>query len=111
MKKLLLALFACIAFMGAAQASEPVDINTATVTQLETVKGIGPAKAQAIVTYRSKNGPFKSVDDLEKVDGFGQKSVASMRKEITVTGAAPVKASDSKTAPSKAADVKQAQPK
>lgn len=115
MKKLLLALFACFAFIGTAYAAEPVDLNTATAAQLESVKGIGPAKAQAIIAYRTKNGPFKSVSDLEKVDGFGQKSVDNMRKEITVKGAAPakadVKASDAKAATAKTADVKQAQPK
>ncbi len=115
MKKLLLVLFACFAFIGMAQAAEPVDLNTATSAQLESVKGIGPAKAQAIIAYRTKNGPFKSVSDLEKVDGFGKKSVDNMRNEITVKGAAPtkadIKASDAKAAPGKAADIKQVQPK
>ncbi|MDP2828158.1 MAG: helix-hairpin-helix domain-containing protein [Sulfuricellaceae bacterium] len=115
MKKLLLALFACFTFMGMAQAAEPVDLNSATSAQLESVNGIGPAKAQAIIAYRTKNGPFKSVNDLEKVDGFGKKSVDNMRKEITVKGAAPtkadVKASDAKATATKAADVKQGQPK
>lgn len=113
MKKLLLVLFACFAFMGLAFAGAPVDLNTATQTQLDTVKGIGPAKAKAIIEYRTKNGPFKSVDDLEKVKGFGKKSVDKLRSELTVgkTGAVEAKTSEpkgnvTKAAGAKAADVK-----
>ena len=86
MKKLLVALFAFFAFSGLAMAA--VDLNTATVEQLDTLKGVGPAKAKAIVEYRTKNGPFKSVDDLEKVKGFGKKSVDALRAELSVGGAA-----------------------
>lgn len=91
MKKLLVALFAFFAFSGLAMAA--VDINTATVEQLDVLKGVGPAKAKAIVEYRTKNGPFKSVDDLEKVKGFGKKTVDGFRADVTVGGAAaPAKA-------------------
>lgn len=86
LKKLLVALFAVFAFSGLASAA--VDINTATVEQLDGIKGVGPTKAKAIVEYRTKNGPFKSVDDLEKVKGFGKKSVDALRTEISV-GEAP----------------------
>jgi len=92
MKKLLVALFVFFAFSGLAMAA--VDINTATVEQLDALKGVGPAKAKAIVEHRTKNGPFKTVDDLEAVKGFGKKSVDGLRSEITVGGAAaaPAKA-------------------
>lgn len=91
MKKLLIALFAFFAFSGIAMAA--VDINSATVEQLDVLKGVGPAKAKAIVEYRTKNGPFKSVDDLEKVKGFGKKTVDGLRAEVTAGGAAaPVNA-------------------
>jgi competence protein ComEA len=90
-KRLLVVLFACFAFSGLAMAA--VDINSATVEQLDGLKGVGPAKAKAIVEYRAKNGPFKSVDDLEKVKGFGKKTVDGFRAEVTVGGgAAPAKA-------------------
>ncbi|MEW5942361.1 MAG: helix-hairpin-helix domain-containing protein [Pseudomonadota bacterium] len=101
MKKLLVALFACFALIGAAFAADPVDLNTATQAQLETVKGIGPAKAKAIIEYRTKSGPFKSVDDLEKVSGFGKKTVDSVRSQVTVGGAA--KPADAKKADEKGA--------
>lgn len=89
MKKLLVALFAFFAFSGLAMAA--VDINTATVEQLESLKGVGPAKAKAIVEHRTKNGPFKTVDDLDAVKGFGKKTVDGLRSEITVGGATPAK--------------------
>ena len=56
------------------------------------MNGIGPKKAEAIVEYRKKNGPFKAVDDLKKVSGFGDKSLEKMRSELTVDAAAPAKA-------------------
>lgn len=85
MKKLLLTLFAFFALSFGALAA--VNLNTATKEELDTVKGIGPVKAQAIIDYRREHGSFKSVDDLKNVKGFGEKSVARMRAELTVTGA------------------------
>jgi competence protein ComEA len=108
MKKFLLVVFAWFSFMGLAFAATPVDLNSANQAQLETVKGIGPVKAKAVIEYRTKNGPFQSVDDLQKVTGFGKASVGKLRSEVMVGGAkaADVKASDAKAAGIKAADVK-----
>jgi competence protein ComEA len=61
-----------------------VNINTASVQELSTLSGIGPAKAQAIVEYREKNGQFKSVKDLAKVKGIGPKTVEKLGAEITI---------------------------
>jgi len=72
-----------------------VDLNSATQSELEAVKGIGPAKAKVIVEYRQKNGPFKSVDALAEVKGFGKASVAKLKGELTV-GAAKPEAKESK---------------
>ena len=90
MKKLLLALLAFFAFSGIAMAA--VNLNTAGKDELQAVKGIGPKKADAIIEYRKKYGSFKTVDDLKNVTGFGDKSVANIRSELTVDSAAPVKA-------------------
>jgi competence protein ComEA len=92
MKKLFLILVACFAFASAAFAGQ-VNLNSASESELDTLKGVGPVKAKAIVDYRAKNGPFKSVDDLEKVPGFGKKTVDKLRADLTVNGgAAPTKA-------------------
>lgn len=61
-----------------------IDLNTATQSELEAVKGLGPAKAKAIIEYRNANGKFKSVDDLDLVKGFGKSSVDKLRSELTV---------------------------
>ncbi|MBF6592273.1 MAG: helix-hairpin-helix domain-containing protein, partial [Ktedonobacterales bacterium] len=62
----------------------PVDINTADAQTLaQAIKGIGPQKAAAIVTYREQHGPFKSVDDLTQVKGIGQKTIDANRQAIT----------------------------
>ena len=82
MKRLLSLILVLISSISLAYAA--VNLNTATVDELDGVKGIGPSKAKAIVDHRSKNGPFKSVDDLKGVKGFGEKSVARLRGELTV---------------------------
>jgi competence protein ComEA len=63
--------------------AEPVNINTADATALaKALNGIGPAKAKAIVTYRDKNGPFKSADQLAMVEGITQKLIDKNRADI-----------------------------
>ncbi len=94
MKKLLLSLFVLLAFSGFAYAA--VDLNAATKEELESVKGIGPVKAQAIIEYRKYNGPFKKVDDLKEIKGFGDKSVDKLRHEVTV-GSTAVKSAGKTT--------------
>lgn len=89
MKSFLIVLSACLVFLAPAWAGALVDLNSATQAQLESVKGIGPTKARAIIDYRSKMGPFRSVDELKKVTGFGPKTLARMRSELTVAGKRP----------------------
>lgn len=69
---------------GISLALAAVNLNTASIDELTAVKGIGPSKAKAIVEHRDKNGPFKSVDDLKEIKGFGDKSVDKMRGELSV---------------------------
>lgn len=66
-----------------------VDINTATQSELEAVKGLGPAKAKAIIEYREKHGAFRSVDELDKVKGLGKASVAKLKGELSMGEAKP----------------------
>lgn len=61
-----------------------VNINTASQSELEGLKGIGPAKAKAIVEYRSQHGLFGSIDDLEKVSGIGPSIIKQIRNDLTV---------------------------
>lgn len=68
-----------------AQAA-PVNINTADAETLAaSLQGVGPSKAQAIVEYRSKHGPFKSADDLSLVTGIGERTVELNRADIRVS--------------------------
>ena len=76
-----------LAFPGFAFAANTVDINTADAKTLETLDGVGPSKAQAIIEYRQANGPFKSPDDLGKVKGIGDKTLEANRERISVNGA------------------------
>ena len=70
---------------AASAAAGTVNLNTATVAQLETLPGIGKATAERILEYRQKNGGFKKVEDLMNVRGIGEKSFLKMKPLITVT--------------------------
>ncbi|GAA0790559.1 ComEA family DNA-binding protein [Marinobacterium sediminicola] len=64
-------------------AAEPVDINTATASEIAAaLNGVGPAKAEAIVAYREANGPFVAVDQLSDVKGIGPATVEKNRELI-----------------------------
>ncbi|WON74674.1 ComEA family DNA-binding protein [Nitrosospira sp. Is2] len=89
MKKLFLIIVTLFALTGAAFGA--VNINTATQAELESLQGIGPAKAKAIVDYRKKNGPFKSADDLQNVNGIGPATMKRLRKDVTVGSTSAVK--------------------
>ena len=59
-----------------------VDINSANKSELQGIKGVGEKRAEAILEYRSKNGCFKSVDEIKNVKGFGEKFLEKNRSEI-----------------------------
>lgn len=67
-------------------ATQPMNINTATVAQLEQLPGIGPSLAQKIVAYREENGAFSSVGELVNVSGIGTGKLESILNLITVGG-------------------------
>lgn len=83
------------AFFGSTLAA--VNINTATQAELETLQGIGPAKAKAVIEYRKKNGAFKSPNDLEKVNGIGPAIMKRVRKDITVGSGAGTAGKENKS--------------
>ena len=83
MKKAIGSLLLLASFI-AGTACAAVNINTATQSELEAVKGLGPSKAKAILEYREKQGNFRSVDELDNVKGFGKASINKLRSELTV---------------------------
>jgi competence protein ComEA len=69
---------------GAPAPGQPLNLNMATLEQLDTLEGIGPTLAQAILDFREENGGFGSVDELAQVPGIGEKRMASLREQVTV---------------------------
>lgn len=61
-----------------------IDLNSASISELDAINGIGPALAQRIVEYRDSNGPFTSVEDLQKVKGIGAALYAKITPYVTV---------------------------
>ncbi len=69
---------------AASPAGGKVNINTASVDELDALPGVGPAIAQRIVDYRTENGPFHSIEDLMQVKGIGSATFAELKDRITV---------------------------
>jgi competence protein ComEA len=69
---------------GSSSAGAPVDVNTATLEQLETLPGVGPVLGQNILDYRAANGPFRTVDQLADVSGIGDVRLAELRPLVSL---------------------------
>ena len=69
---------------GSAGPAAKVDLNTATVTQLDALPGVGPVTAQHIVDWRTRNGRFARVDQLREIDGIGERRFQQLRDVVTV---------------------------
>ena len=69
--------------------ARPVDLNTASETQLTTLPGVGPSTAKAIVAYRMTHGKFNAPEDLLNVKGIGPKKFGALEKFVQVKGADP----------------------
>ena len=78
---------ALLAFLLTSPVWAAININTATETELETLSGIGPSKAKAIVEYRKQNGNFKTTADIKNVKGIGDGIFNKISAEINVGGA------------------------
>jgi competence protein ComEA len=70
---------------AAAKPSTVVNLNTATAAELETLPGIGARVAARIIEYRTKQGPFRKVEELMNVQGIGEKSFLKLRPQLVVT--------------------------
>lgn len=69
---------------GIAIGGEKVNINTAKQTELETLPGIGPSTAQKIIDYRTKNGLFEAIEDIQNVKGIGDGKFEEIKDNICV---------------------------
>jgi comEA protein len=67
-----------------ATPAAPVNLNSATAAQLQTLPGVGASAAQRVLEYRQKNGPFKKIEELMNVKGIGEKSFLKLKPLVTV---------------------------
>ena len=95
---------AALLFTSAARAAPRpaleglVNINTATTQELQLLPGIGPAKAQRVIDYRSGH-PFRTIEELARVKGIGPKTVRKLRPHLTVRGATTARVAGAPPAP------------
>lgn len=86
MKRIVMMLMFLMSMMlaGGVYAGDMLNVNTASAAQLETIKGIGPKTAEAIIAYRTEHGDFTSVDALTAVKGIGDKKLMKIAGGLTV---------------------------
>jgi len=65
------------------QAGSLINVNTATAEQLDALPGVGPSLAQKIISWRTRNGPFSSLEDLDEVGGIGPAKLESLKDSVT----------------------------
>jgi len=65
-------------------APSKVNLNTATLAELDTLPGVGPVLAQRIIDHRTKRGPFRAIEDLRQVDGIGEETFARLKDLVVV---------------------------
>lgn len=86
MKAIIAALVLSLMALSHTAFADPVNINTADAETISaSLNGVGISKARAIVEYRKKNGPFRTVDDLSLVKGIGDKTVEKNKADIRIS--------------------------
>ena len=70
--------------MSSDETSTIININNATIDDLQNIPGIGKSKAEKIISYRNENGPFKSIEDIKKVSGIGDSMYEKIKEYITI---------------------------
>ena len=81
-----LVLLAAAATVCAAPALAAVNLNTAQQSELQRTKGLDKHKAKAIIDYRNQNGPFETLEELEKVRGFDSAAVEKVKSQVALSG-------------------------
>lgn len=71
--------------------SHPIDLNTATLEQLEELPGIGPVTAKKIVEFREKSGPFRKIEDLLVIPRISKARLEKLRPYVTIKQGKPTK--------------------
>jgi competence protein ComEA len=94
LKKLLCVVVLGFASMGFAFAA--ININTATQDELASLPNIGSSKAQAIIDYRKANGGFKSLEDIKKVKGIGDKTFEKIKPKLALSGESKIEEAPAK---------------
>lgn len=69
---------------GQTESGDKINLNTATVTELQKLTGIGEKKAEQIIAYREQNGSFKKIEDLMQVSGIGEKTFESLKDQLAI---------------------------
>ena len=64
--------------------TKTINLNTADVTELQNLPGVGPKKAELIIQYRQEKGSFSKIEDLTEVQGIGEKTFAKIKSQLTV---------------------------
>lgn len=86
LRQTLIAVFtALLLTVGSAFAADKINLNEASAEQLQTLDGVGPATASAIIEYRDANGGFERVDELKNVKGIGDKKLQKLSEYVTVS--------------------------
>jgi competence protein ComEA len=87
----LLTIWLAVAWGQKRPPAKPIDLNTATIEQLQQLPGVGPSTAKAIVKFREKSGPFRRVEDLLAIRGITKLRLEKIRPYVTISPPPPAK--------------------